>query len=169
MNEHPRPRYHNSPKLPKPPKKSWRLPQPYEDLLVQSWLCTLAIVTSPLWIPVLIVLLPSKWLFARFQKLRRSRIAASTKPLPLNRELERRRITARLKKEAALLRDPISDDPAYSWAIEEASRRAEEEIGGYNQLGDCHRIWRRKKQILKEEFGIDWFTPKEMNPGVIFD
>ena len=39
--------------------------------------------------------------------------------------------------------------------------------GGY--LGYCHEFWRVKKQILLEEYGIDWKTPAERYPGVMFD
>ena len=37
------------------------------------------------------------------------------------------------------------------------------------KLGFCHRIWSTKKRILKEKYNIDWKTPAEMNPGVMFD
>jgi len=30
-------------------------------------------------------------------------------------------------------------------------------------------VWRRKKEILKEEFDITWYSPREMNPRVRFD
>ena len=39
----------------------------------------------------------------------------------------------------------------------------------FKQLGSCHRIWAMKKQILKEKYGITWYTPAELNPDVIFD
>lgn len=29
--------------------------------------------------------------------------------------------------------------------------------------------WGTKKRLLKEEYGIDWLTPAEYNPGVRFD
>lgn len=37
------------------------------------------------------------------------------------------------------------------------------------QLGSCHWIWAMKKRILKEKYGITWYTPAELNPDVIFD
>lgn len=37
------------------------------------------------------------------------------------------------------------------------------------QLGSCHWIWAIKKQILKEKYGITWYTPAELNPDVMFD
>ena len=36
-------------------------------------------------------------------------------------------------------------------------------------LGMCHSIWYRKKRLLKEMYNIDWISPKELNPGIIFD
>ena len=42
-------------------------------------------------------------------------------------------------------------------------------IGEGGHLGYCHRYWALKKQILKREYGIDWKSPAELNPGVIFD
>lgn len=35
--------------------------------------------------------------------------------------------------------------------------------------GYCHEYWRRKKQLLKEMYNIDWSSPAELNPGVLFD
>lgn len=37
------------------------------------------------------------------------------------------------------------------------------------KLGFCHRYWAKKKKILREEYGINWYTPTECNPGVMFD
>lgn len=37
------------------------------------------------------------------------------------------------------------------------------------KLGYCHLIWCKRKRILKEKYNIDWKTPAEMNPDVIFD
>jgi hypothetical protein len=146
----------------------------FEEILVQSWVCTFIVITSPIWIPLFLVLLPFRTLRERLRRRliekRRAQAVVNTKPLlkQIDSELERRRAIAKRRKEVTPLKDPISDDPTYTWAIKEAGRRASEEIG-YKQMGDCHRIWRRQKQILKEEFGIEWFTPSEMNPQIIFD
>ena len=37
------------------------------------------------------------------------------------------------------------------------------------ERGFCHTIWARKKQLLKEMFNIDWKTPAELNPNIIFE
>ena len=36
-------------------------------------------------------------------------------------------------------------------------------------LGFYKKYWARKKQLLKELYNIDWKTPEELNPGIIFD
>ena len=36
-------------------------------------------------------------------------------------------------------------------------------------LGYCHLYWYVKKRILKEKYNIEWFSPVELNPSVIFD
>lgn len=38
-----------------------------------------------------------------------------------------------------------------------------------NQIGLCHKIWARKKQLLKEMYNIDWKSPADLNPGINFD
>ena len=37
------------------------------------------------------------------------------------------------------------------------------------QLGCCHRLWSLQKRILKEKYGITWYTPAELNPDIKFD
>ena len=39
-----------------------------------------------------------------------------------------------------------------------------EDIPGYNTI-----FWNLKKKILKEKYNIDWQTPEELEPDVIFD
>ena len=39
----------------------------------------------------------------------------------------------------------------------------------FMQLGCCHRLWLLQKHILKEKYGITWYTPAELNPDIIFD
>ncbi len=38
-----------------------------------------------------------------------------------------------------------------------------------SKMGKCYIIWARKKQLLKEIYNIDWKTPAELNPGIMFD
>jgi hypothetical protein len=88
-----------------------------------------------------------------------------------------------------IMHDPIEDDPAirplFLAVCEEATREIEElqhqEIDELNQQspdvaellqsgrGKCHRIWARIKELLRERHGIEWRSPRELNPWVIFD
>ena len=36
-------------------------------------------------------------------------------------------------------------------------------------LGSCHSFWAMKKQILKEKYGITWYSPSELNPDIKYD
>ena len=38
-----------------------------------------------------------------------------------------------------------------------------------SKLGSCHTLWSLQKTILKEKYGITWYTPAELNPDVKFD
>ena len=68
--------------------------------------------------------------------------------------------------------DPQEDDPALGPIIKKALKEAEKQICGKRpfklELGQCHAIWGRAKQILKAQ-GIDWKTPAEMNPHTRYD
>lgn len=37
------------------------------------------------------------------------------------------------------------------------------------QMGFCFMYWNAKRELLKEEYGIDWKSPSQMNPRVMFD
>jgi hypothetical protein len=67
--------------------------------------------------------------------------------------------------------DPIEDDPVYHAVLEAADKEAREETdrNGSNKLGSVHGFWSRKKEILKEKYGVEWRTPAEMNPKRAFD
>lgn len=39
----------------------------------------------------------------------------------------------------------------------------------YDHIGACHAIWYHRKRLLMEKYGIEWFTPVELNPDVDFD
>ena len=52
---------------------------------------------------------------------------------------------------------------------EKVDKQVKALIGEGDYLDYCHKYWRVKKQILLDEYGIDWKTPAERYPGVIFD
>ena len=43
------------------------------------------------------------------------------------------------------------------------------DIGIKDQWGACYSYWDIKKRILKYDYGIEWKSPKEMNPRIVFD
>ena len=53
-----------------------------------------------------------------------------------------------------------------------AKRLTREELGmpeGEWWMGACHAFWAHKKQILREEYHMEWRSPQDLNPGCMFD
>lgn len=150
-----------------------RNPSPHEDLFVKIGLGVFITLTSPIWIPLWILLLPFKR--RREGRKREEHLAQAAlqakmppppPPPPTDPELLRRRELARQtnKHTHPKIRhfyDPIRDDPDIGPIIKAAAERAHQEVSGgkYEHLGTCHLIWRRQKEILKEEHGITWYSP----------
>ena len=68
--------------------------------------------------------------------------------------------------------DPIEDTEKYKKIKDELEEKIKiriEKEGINKGLGYCHIYWEFKKMILKEEYNMDWNSPTEMNPGIIFD
>ncbi len=63
--------------------------------------------------------------------------------------------------------DPIATDPAFAQIFVEIDAELEK-LFPEKRMGQCHSVWRAKKIMLKER-GIDWLTPVDLNPSVIFD
>jgi hypothetical protein len=77
---------------------------------------------------------------------------------------------ARTQLPATYLHDPIEDDPQYASAFADADELVDSELSDVpHERGHCHRVWTTRKRILREQFGIDWLSPREMNPGIAFD
>ncbi len=66
------------------------------------------------------------------------------------------------------LRDPIELDEIFGPLVEAAAAKAEQNVN-YKEMGACHMIWEEQARILKVEYGIDWYSPAEMNPFSIYD
>lgn len=68
--------------------------------------------------------------------------------------------------------DPLEDDPAVRPLIDRADAEvraawvAEGRVWG---RGSCHAFWREKQRVLRDEHGVDWKTPAQINPGIRFD
>jgi hypothetical protein len=69
-------------------------------------------------------------------------------------------------------KDPIEDTQEYKDAL----KKIRPELDLLDKeleerkivIGSCHIYWARKKDLLKM-YGIDWKTPAECNPNVVFD
>lgn len=64
--------------------------------------------------------------------------------------------------------DPIEDDPEYASLFREVDAAIEAKFGTDLVLGRCHSIWAFQAELLAAR-GIEWLSPSELNPGVLFD
>ena len=93
-------------------------------------------------------------------------------------------VNERVEQEEKWLEMADTDDPFYdgsgesmkvsiSKRIAEAKRllpeSPERAAELFIQLGSCHTLWSLQKCILKEKYGVTWYTPAELNPDVKFD
>jgi hypothetical protein len=63
--------------------------------------------------------------------------------------------------------DPIEDDPQTASIIMAAEKEAEEELAhrrGHRKYNDL--LWRKKKQILRKKYGIDWKSREEIKQAL---
>lgn len=70
----------------------------------------------------------------------------------------------------SLKRDPVE----YTYKWEEIYYEVEEYLNerfanAPRQMGFCFKYWSVKREYLKENFNIDWKSPAQMNPRVVFD
>jgi len=69
----------------------------------------------------------------------------------------------------SFLHDPVEETAEYKKAMETIQPMLDKEFPqNQYRMGLCHRIWYRKKELLKEH-GIEWKSPSEMNPDTRFD
>lgn len=69
-----------------------------------------------------------------------------------------------------LRRDPVE----YTWMWEDICYDVEDELerrfaNAPRHMGFCFRYWSAKRELLKEKYGIEWRSPSQMNPHVMFD
>jgi hypothetical protein len=63
--------------------------------------------------------------------------------------------------------DPIESDPTFVQDFAEVGAEIHK-LYPERRRGQCHRLWRRKKAMLRER-GIDWLSPYDLNPFARFD
>jgi hypothetical protein len=94
-------------------------------------------------------------------------VASSIPRDPISRETEIRQSRPRLEAERF---DPQEHDPALASAFLAADLKAERAVGNVPRDGGfIFRFWQVKKQILHEAFDIDWQSPADLNPGIVYD
>jgi len=75
-------------------------------------------------------------------------------------------------KKSWLAHDPVEKDPRYAGIFKTIDAEVDQTLAKHplkGNMGFCYTIWETKKRILKEKYHIDWQTPAEMNPQVMFD
>ena len=76
------------------------------------------------------------------------------------------------KKTSGLKCDPVEDDPRYAEVFKTIDTEVNEMLADHPQRGSegfCTIYWNTKKSLLKNKYGIDWCSPGELNPQVLFD
>lgn len=72
-------------------------------------------------------------------------------------------------KRNGLYYDPVEDTEEYRRVIEDVEKEISEKLKDIPiGMGFCHIYWITKKELLAER-GIEWETPSECNPDVLFD
>lgn len=73
---------------------------------------------------------------------------------------------------SGLYYDPVEDDPNYAEVFSKIDAEVKTALDlptKRSGRGYVHIFWGTKKRILKQKYNIDWRTPAELNPWVIFD
>lgn len=66
--------------------------------------------------------------------------------------------------------DFVEETAVYKEAEPIIEELIKEKLGElYDHMGACHAIWYHRKRLLMEKYGIEWFTPVELNRQVDFD
>ena len=74
-----------------------------------------------------------------------------------------------IKSDSVLKKDPVEWTKEFEAVVDEAEHRAYLQLKGVPRgMGFCFEYWAARRAALKE-LGIEWRTPHEMNPRVMFD
>lgn len=85
---------------------------------------------------------------------------------------EQPRSTPKKRPSSGLYYDPIEDDPKYAEVFSKIDAEVKTALDMPTKRkgrGYVHIFWGTKKRILKQKYNIDWRTPSELNPHIIFD
>ena len=82
-------------------------------------------------------------------------------------------MATKLPSDFAWLVDPIENDPVRGPLVKVVLQEEEARIRTENNdewpMGSFHLIWKRVKKRLLAEHGIDWHSPRDLNPSATFD
>jgi len=66
--------------------------------------------------------------------------------------------------------DPIEKTTEYKAIEQELEAKIEKKLEGVRRgHGYCYRYWQAKVEILKNDYGIEWQSPRVLNPRIKFD
>lgn len=75
-----------------------------------------------------------------------------------------------IKRKGSLETDPIEWSAEYESCIDEAEKEIMKRLKDVPRgMGFCHAYWSEKKRVLLEDYGINWRSPSDLNPKVMFD
>jgi ABC-type Zn uptake system ZnuABC Zn-binding protein ZnuA len=67
-------------------------------------------------------------------------------------------------------RDPVENTEEYLAILPELETKIEAALKGVKRgRGFAFQHWRVKKEILLRDYGIEWKSPRELNPRIRFD
>lgn len=75
-------------------------------------------------------------------------------------------------RKGSLYYDQVELTDKYKAVIDKVEKKVDRKLKFHpsnGRLGYCHVYWETKQSILKKKYGIDWRTPSELNPKVMFD
>lgn len=76
----------------------------------------------------------------------------------------------RVEPSGHLRQDPVEWSADYERVIDEVLHRVDLQLADHPRgLGFCFAFWQAKKRVLRDDYGIEWHSPSELNPGVLFD
>jgi len=76
------------------------------------------------------------------------------------------------RKQSGLAHDPVEDDPRYAEVFKSIDGEVKALLADHPQRGGEGFVnihWIIKKDLLKKKYNIDWCSPEELNPHVLFD
>lgn len=103
------------------------------------------------------------WLYYFFDKELQNAVAALFTPAELVKIMVNPAI-------GHLRKDPVEYTRRWEEIYYDVEDRLNERFANApRHMGFCFHFWNAKRELLREEYNIDWQSPAQMNPHVIFD